>query len=79
MKNLQFKLLNASVGAKRKVDEVVKNFVTRKHSGDSHFLAIAFGLLLVVALAGLFNTELRTAATNVFQKVTTNINSFLGN
>ena len=51
------------------------SLVEKKENGDSHFLAIAVALILVVVIGLLFKTQLTALFNSIFTQATTKVNS----
>lgn len=72
------KLDTLAIKAKLTVENKIEQFLSKKRSGDSHFVAIAFTLLIVVAIALIFRGQITTLMENIFKVVGDSINDTIG-
>jgi len=75
VKNLYWSAVCKKEAVKARLMEAACNAMTKKLEGDSHFLAVAVVLILVVVLGGLFKTQLTTLFTSIFTNTTTQVNN----
>ena len=77
MRRLISKTNNMIIAAKIKAGMMVNDLVTKKKDGDSHFVAVAVMLLIVLVVGIAFNTQIGTFMSNIFTKITNKANTIL--
>lgn len=73
MKKLDALVIETKFYAKNKIDELLSH----KRKGDSHFVANAFMLLIVVIVAAKFKTNIIQFMENIWKNVTDGITNTL--